>query len=813
MARGRPPPPPPSKRKLPAPATQKLASNNVRIRQVVTKFCSMAMHPRSMCIGLVIFMILLWSYWRLLFPYSRHLVAQARIRNSIKIIHPDTRVVLSLTSFPNRLETIGDTIKSLMEQSRPADAVYLTVPNEVKRLDGIPHTIPPIVEELKQKYGKSLVVQRTEDYGPATKLLGALLAERDPDTIVITVDDDVSYHPDTVLGLVEIMHKFPGFAPTYKWWAILPMELYSTTLEHQQVAEYTMMFGFLDTTTLLRIHKKICRMKLDHDFMVKVMLQLLNILGPWLGAFRVFALFVYCVLEPTKHSTLHFMPLYNVRNIIQSLSFSVSFKLPLQGWYQNIRSSSSSHHSKNQPVPFVALLVLYALVIGGLALPNKKTDGMAAAHPAAAVATMKPAMATMKPAMATMKPAMATMKAAPATMPAAMPSPAMVVTTHNNATTGTTNPTVVVIDNASSKCLCPGWSSWSAYGSDSSTSDMTTLSSDMTSMDFSSLFDSMMTCSSSTEAAASGGEAAVSGGEAAASGGEAAASGGEAAVSGGEAAGSGGEAAESGGEPVESPASMESSSWSCGDMSSPAAKMDWSTFAIPTDASTSADSSSGSSETSSNESSSSNGASSEGSSDASSSSGSSPAEASPPMEKAPTGLGVVKVLTTNNCMRKVVKVKSSIITATVVQAFVGRTTTAIVVAQTVLTLKTGKIQTRVSEVLIQTTVLPAFQTKWAEEPLWTGMESSEFSFGSSSESSAAADSSESSSEASAAADSSESSSEASAAVESSESSSEASSAADSSESSSESSAAADSSESSSESSSAGEPSASSNTSE
>ncbi|TPX41615.1 hypothetical protein SeLEV6574_g06003 [Synchytrium endobioticum] len=796
MARGRPPPPPPSKRKLPAPATQKLASNNVRIRQVVTKFCSMAMHPRSMCIGLVIFMILLWSYWRLLFPYSRHLVAQARIRNSIKIIHPDTRVVLSLTSFPNRLETIGDTIKSLMEQSRPADAVYLTVPNEVKRLDGIPHqTIPPIVEELKQKYGKSLVVQRTEDYGPATKLLGALLAERDPDTIVITVDDDVSYHPDTVLGLVEIMHKFPGFAPTYKcevfpwWWftaiAQVPEGACKGFVNAYKAAAYRV--GYFANGAVFNHSRAPAGCRIHDDVWISGNLYEVGI--------RPF------VVKPDFDSVVNHRP-WNQFSIHAVPKGESDFRNPLY--------LSSCHYIITTWVtlislitmkPFVALLVLYALVIGGLALPNKKTDGMAAAHPAAAVATMKPAMATMKPAMATMKPAMATMKAAPATMPAAMPSPAMVVTTHNNATTGTTNPTVVVIDNASSKCLCPGWSSWSAYGSDSSTSDMTTLSSDMTSMDFSSLFDSMMTCSSSTEAAASGGEAAVSGGEAAASGGEAAASGGEAAasggeaaasggeaaVSGGEAAGSGGEAAESGGEPVESPASMESSSWSCGDMSSPAAKMDWSTFAIPTDASTSADSSSGSSETSSNESSSSNGASSEGSSDASSSSGSSPAEASPPMEKAPTGLGVVKVLTTNNCMRKVVKVKSSIITATVVQAFVGRTTTAIVVAQTVLTLKTGKIQTRVSEVLIQTTVLPAFQTKWAEEPLWTGMESSEFSFGSSSESSAAADSSESSSEASAAADSSESSSEASAAVESSESSSEASS--------------------------AGEPSASSNTSE
>ena len=34
-----------------------------------------------------------------------------------------------------------------------------------------------------------------EDFGPATKLLGALLVEREPSTIILTVDDDIIYSP------------------------------------------------------------------------------------------------------------------------------------------------------------------------------------------------------------------------------------------------------------------------------------------------------------------------------------------------------------------------------------------------------------------------------------------------------------------------------------------------------------------------------------------------------------------------------------------------------------------------------------------
>jgi hypothetical protein len=45
-----------------------------------------------------------------------------------------------------------------------------------------------------------ITVNRCQDVGPLTKLLPAVLAEEkgDPDTIIITVDDDQVYPPDTV---------------------------------------------------------------------------------------------------------------------------------------------------------------------------------------------------------------------------------------------------------------------------------------------------------------------------------------------------------------------------------------------------------------------------------------------------------------------------------------------------------------------------------------------------------------------------------------------------------------------------------------
>ena len=40
-----------------------------------------------------------------------------------------------------------------------------------------------------------------EDWGPATKLIGALLLETHPETVIVTLDDDVVYHADTILFL------------------------------------------------------------------------------------------------------------------------------------------------------------------------------------------------------------------------------------------------------------------------------------------------------------------------------------------------------------------------------------------------------------------------------------------------------------------------------------------------------------------------------------------------------------------------------------------------------------------------------------
>ena len=151
------------------------------------------------------------------------------------------RVVVSLTSTPSRLPYITLALQSLMAQSRLPDAIYLNIPRPAgswsawlpcngtldctwsatfRGVEGsvaVPAFLAAGLASLPQPQASLLRVNWvTEDVGPATKLLPTLHVERTPDTLIVTVDDDVHYHPDVVAELVNASQLGPhaayGFA-------------------------------------------------------------------------------------------------------------------------------------------------------------------------------------------------------------------------------------------------------------------------------------------------------------------------------------------------------------------------------------------------------------------------------------------------------------------------------------------------------------------------------------------------------------------------------------------------------------------------
>ena len=94
---------------------------------------------------------------------------------------------VSLTTIPPRYSTLKKTLDSLQKQNKYPDQIFLNIPNHFKRFSNFEFNF----NELTTKY-KNLKINRCEDFGPGTKLLGSLNEILSYD-FVILIDDDHIY--------------------------------------------------------------------------------------------------------------------------------------------------------------------------------------------------------------------------------------------------------------------------------------------------------------------------------------------------------------------------------------------------------------------------------------------------------------------------------------------------------------------------------------------------------------------------------------------------------------------------------------------
>jgi hypothetical protein len=97
------------------------------------------------------------------------------------------RLVISLTTTPVRIQSTREMLTALADQDGKFSAILLNIPHRLTRT-GETYEIPEWMDTIP-----GLRINRCADYGPATKLLGALECESDPETLIVTVDDDVLY--------------------------------------------------------------------------------------------------------------------------------------------------------------------------------------------------------------------------------------------------------------------------------------------------------------------------------------------------------------------------------------------------------------------------------------------------------------------------------------------------------------------------------------------------------------------------------------------------------------------------------------------
>lgn len=118
------------------------------------------------------------------------------------------RVVATFTTLPDRYHVLKQALEALHRQEHPLDAIYVGVPKKAKRLN---KKYPPIPEEISQL---CTVVPVDTDYGPITKVYAGLVSESDPDTLIISCDDDTIHEPSLVRKLVQHHLTHPEAAIT-----------------------------------------------------------------------------------------------------------------------------------------------------------------------------------------------------------------------------------------------------------------------------------------------------------------------------------------------------------------------------------------------------------------------------------------------------------------------------------------------------------------------------------------------------------------------------------------------------------------------
>ena len=124
------------------------------------------------------------------------------------------RIVASLTTLPKRLPFIYNTINSILTQTYPVDMIYINIPYKTK--SGEKYMIPDNFYNDNPR----VKIIRSQDYGPITKIYPTLHFEKDPDTLIITFDDDVNIKNTVVEILLEKHRQYPDACLSFSGWCV-----------------------------------------------------------------------------------------------------------------------------------------------------------------------------------------------------------------------------------------------------------------------------------------------------------------------------------------------------------------------------------------------------------------------------------------------------------------------------------------------------------------------------------------------------------------------------------------------------------------
>jgi hypothetical protein len=133
---------------------------------------------------------------------------------------PNKRLIVSLSTMPDRIGRLQPTINSLLNQTRPPDEIVLAVPSFSIRQQRA-YDIPAYLSQNP----KLRVLRSEKDWGPATKFIPVVrdeLAAGRKDSLIMVIDDDRIYPRDSIELYLHYHAQLPDAALCFRGGPIPP---------------------------------------------------------------------------------------------------------------------------------------------------------------------------------------------------------------------------------------------------------------------------------------------------------------------------------------------------------------------------------------------------------------------------------------------------------------------------------------------------------------------------------------------------------------------------------------------------------------
>lgn len=150
------------------------------------------------CLLVAILLVIVWWRWNDTMWTSLHSIRLSQRRLP--------RVVVSLTTIPPRVNFVQQVIRSMLRQTHLPDEISLHIPLQYQRPE-FNHQQVVLPQWLQHHH--LVKIYHPRDMGPITKLMGSVQEEKDPETIIITVDDDILYPPTFIESLLKASLRYP----------------------------------------------------------------------------------------------------------------------------------------------------------------------------------------------------------------------------------------------------------------------------------------------------------------------------------------------------------------------------------------------------------------------------------------------------------------------------------------------------------------------------------------------------------------------------------------------------------------------------